>query len=147
MLIWQHNVSDPENPGEPVGILRISELTFNYTLSFDLASKQAIITTNYVIGQPSDLWLVDGSYYTNDPSNDNYNLTAILTEQGLSLAIANFQLTVVLDSTGAEIGSNAITSDGTPLSNTSENVNVTTCLLYTSPSPRDLSTSRMPSSA
>ena len=30
---------------------------------------------------------------------------------------------------------------------TPENENVDACLLYTSPSPRDLSTSRMPSSA
>ena len=34
-----------------------------------------------------------------------------------------------------------------PLATNESYTNKTTCLLYTSPSPRDLSTSRMPSSA
>ena len=41
-----------------------------------------------------------------------------------------------------------VTLDGLPEEyNMSETYQVTICLLYTSPSPRDLSTSRMPSSA
>ena len=42
---------------------------------------------------------------------------------------------------------NQISDDCALIKSKNENLLVNTCLLYTSPSPRDLSTSRMPSSA
>ena len=55
------------------------------------------------------------------------------------------------DPSTADVGNHAITyeiTDGNGCSNTATtNIIVKACLLYTSPSPRDLSTSRMPSSA
>ena len=46
-----------------------------------------------------------------------------------------------------ETASSNLTYYPTFVSTTSGNTEIRTCLLYTSPSPRDLSTSRMPSSA
>ena len=61
-------------------------------------------------------------------------------------------LGIVRDSITMEslLGVAVYTSDGTATFTNSEgyfHLNINTCLLYTSPSPRDLSTSRMPSSA
>ena len=57
-------------------------------------------------------------------------------------------LTFILSSSlysGTFIGVVTDNSNGTPVIDA--NIIYTDCLLYTSPSPRDLSTSRMPSSA
>ena len=61
-----------------------------------------------------------------------------LSEGGLAVAIAEMAFAGGL---GVEADVSAIDVSGT------DGVNADFCLLYTSPSPRDLSTSRMPSSA
>ena len=51
-------------------------------------------------------------------------------------------------SAGGEVAASSKTEKPVALSNADfEGINISPCLLYTSPSPRDLSTSRMPSSA
>ena len=51
------------------------------------------------------------------------------------------------DDSGAENGTNILDGDLYGGNEIAGNANSSLCLLYTSPSPRDLSTSRMPSSA
>ena len=75
-------------------------------------------------------------------ANDIY-----VTQSGASLT-----LDVLQDGQNNTIGNSTTASTSTGASTNLNidqvgNSNVITCLLYTSPSPRDLSTSRMPSSA
>ena len=78
---------------------------------------------------------------------DKVNADQILL---ISNATANQILYNFSDATNQISVAFQATTDGSdpdfPFANTLSN-GVTTCLLYTSPSPRDLSTSRMPSSA
>ena len=72
-----------------------------------------------------------------DPGNSNalYLLAVLLHENGRSIRALSL----------LRKGLDAV-SDPVPLFNLCSTI-LNTCLLYTSPSPRDLSTSRMPSSA
>ena len=62
-------------------------------------------------------------------------------ENGLVITNSNSE-----DYFGAEVGSNN-TGELSAIAHALRWILINTCLLYTSPSPRDLSTSRMPSSA
>ena len=78
--------------------------------------------------------------------NKDVSLTGVDAYSLSSSTICEGEGDAVEDEGGLEI--NEISSDGSiEIINTSDDVLDISCLLYTSPSPRDLSTSRMPSSA
>ena len=97
---------------------------------FDLLNKiQNILKDNLVIcniGLPSQ-----ELYKINDQPNFFYMLGSmgLSSSIGLGLSLSQNKNVVSIDGDGSVL------------------MNMNTCLLYTSPSPRDLSTSRMPSSA
>ncbi|MHA1754961.1 MAG: hypothetical protein ACTSYR_05550 [Candidatus Odinarchaeia archaeon] len=110
LLIWGHDVAESEdefNVGDVtlLGVLLIDELSFEYTLGFDTANNQVTINTNYVIGTPKQLIIqgAGGPEIINNTEADNYNLTNLITEMGLKIAIANFQIDAVVDTTGSEL--------------------------------------------
>ena len=66
------------------------------------------------------------------------------TSLGVAVALASSQLLAA----GFALNEQSISGMGTGFAGRSSSAeDASTCLLYTSPSPRDLSTSRMPSSA
>ena len=117
--------------------------------------------------------LVDGCIYTRGPKEKQY--TAIFVGGGSMTAgeavfkavkkrfFSNFRVSAMLDSNGSNTtaaagvallakakplaGKKAIVLAGTGPVGMRAAAMLNICLLYTSPSPRDLSTSRMPSSA
>ena len=89
------------------------------------------VAGEYIVG----LWLPPGSGYVN-PEEKYYNV-----------ADANGVTTLTdYNQTAQNEASFSLTANDATVSG-SFTLNANTCLLYTSPSPRDLSTSRMPSSA
>ena len=80
-----------------------------------------------------------GAYTWTETTNNlaTYNLT--LNADGTVTGTPN--------STGTVTFTAQVTDDADPAQSASKQFSLTICLLYTSPSPRDLSTSRMPSSA
>ena len=67
-------------------------------------------------------------------------------KMGIIIKSLPFEMTMI---GGAAVGAFLISNDGPAIKHTLKDVGKVFkgCLLYTSPSPRDLSTSRMPSSA
>lgn len=63
---WDQNV--------PRGFARYNELTFNYALAIDPASKTATLTTTYTIGRVTDLYLLTTSPVTHLNSTGTYYL-------------------------------------------------------------------------
>jgi len=60
--IWWNIRIDPNNStfkSIPVAISVYEELTFTYDLVFDLESNSAQVVTDYVIGEMTDLWVID----------------------------------------------------------------------------------------
>ena len=73
-----------------------------------------------------------------------YFLQLSLSEK---IGIVDQKITRTYADWNIKMGANESFSAGDDISSRLYNDQYTTCLLYTSPSPRDLSTSRMPSSA
>ncbi|MFX0068732.1 MAG: hypothetical protein ACFE7I_06635 [Candidatus Hodarchaeota archaeon] len=76
-------------------------LTFNYTLTFDTDNNTATISTNYEIGRPTDLYVLNWAGFT--PTGwDIYNDTSTptVTEQleawNMSIGIVSYQLAVTV---------------------------------------------------
>ena len=79
-----------------------------------------------------------------DFKNPYVTANAAVTSTGASTADTDVGYTRVIATNSTTI---TITTCVATACGTASNVKTNTCLLYTSPSPRDLSTSRMPSSA
>ena len=97
--------------------------------SLDEANETVIVT----LSNPSNATLGSDDAHT-------YNIT-----DNDSAPVVDFEATT--SSQLESISTKAITVDLSTISAQNVTVNYAVCLLYTSPSPRDLSTSRMPSSA
>ena len=95
------------------------------------------------------------TYSVNSGSEVSTPVSQLSVAHGLALNVTGTLLAYALDASSARLGvklSRSITSvfgyeTFTITKHTNASTNLSICLLYTSPSPRDLSTSRMPSSA
>src|SRR5713226_4607639 len=90
-LWWDQNV--------PRGFAQYNELTFNYALAIDPASKTATLTTTYTIGRMTDLYLLTTSPVTHLNSTGTYYLngTRASTQSIYQyLQARQFKLSIVL---------------------------------------------------
>lgn len=113
--IWWRVYIDPENASYqsmPVAVSVYEELTFTYELVFNLDENTATITSNYVIGRMTDLWVVDtwfwfiplivhynstGCYRLNKMKYSNETIYQFLHKRGISMSIVLFQASAILD--------------------------------------------------
>ena len=137
----------------PVIIYAASFETFE-EVSFD------ILLTDFIVEDPDSepgsfiLEISDGDNYTSLAITDGYTVTPADNFSG-QLSIAASISDGISSSDVVELIVNVIGGNDAPVVVTSapdivvdeDSDDVVICLLYTSPSPRDLSTSRMPSSA
>ena len=72
---------------------------------------------------------------------------AALQERGVKVAMITGDARQVAEAVGADLGIDEVFAEVLPQDKDTKVTELQSCLLYTSPSPRDLSTSRMPSSA
>ena len=91
-----------------------------------------------------------GNLTSGSDDNDYYGVN-MSTDTGIAVGLtspsgADFDL-ILYTSSGSTIDSSYSISSYDSVSSNGTNVSGTTCLLYTSPSPRDYAASRMPSSA
>ena len=114
-------------------------LTYNSAAFTPANAESLIVTLNGVTQAPNDAYSVSGSnivFASNLSSSDSIDYILALGEVGNStVPTDNSVTTAKLSSTISRGGVANI------------RVNPTACLLYTSPSPRDRTRSRMPSSA
>lgn len=112
--IWWRVYIDPENPSYksvPVAISVYEELTFTYDLIFNPDNNTAVITSNYVIGRMTDLWVVRRSlplilhynstacYRLNKQKYSTETIHQYLQKNGISMSIVLFQASAILDHT------------------------------------------------
>ena len=142
------------NTYNAVGITSLSYNADNYTLSkLDIANNTNVAyvhQSNIVIGDQSTLTIEPGVVIKPTSSRNSF-----WTINGTLIAEGTIDEPIVWtslhdDSFGGDTNNNADATSPGPGHWRSIAFNASsgsTCLLYTSPSPRDLSTSRMPSSA
>ncbi|UCD95940.1 MAG: hypothetical protein JSV35_05425 [Candidatus Bathyarchaeota archaeon] len=113
--IWWRVFIDPANcsyTSIPVAVSVYEQLTFTYDLVFDEANNTASITSSYVIGRMTDLWVID-SWWWFLPVIVHYNSTGcyrldqslyseetiyqFLNNHGISMSMVFFQASAVLD--------------------------------------------------
>ena len=99
--IWWKINPDPFTPTadliQPRGFAMYSQLTFNYALAIDPASKTATLTTSYTIGRITDLYVLyptpavhmnsTGTYNLNGGLVNNQNIYQFLTTKQLKISI------------------------------------------------------------
>lgn len=136
--IWWRLWVDPANAtyqSVPVAISVYEELTFTYDMVLDLESNTTQITSNYVIGRMTDLWVVDtwwwvlpvivhynstGCYRLNHSYYSDETIHQFLNRHGISMSMVFFEASVLLDHAtestvnGETVGDNEIAvSDST----------------------------------
>ena len=128
-ILWRVYL-DPDNATyktTPVAITVYEELTFTYDLVFDAEGNMATITSNYVIGEMTDLWVVGswfwfipvivhynstGCYYLNGDVYSDETIYEFLHEHNISMSIVLFQASAVLDSaTKSSVGGEDVGSE------------------------------------
>lgn len=114
--IWWQISIDPARPHRdprPLAITRYEELTFTYRLTIDPETGTATLSTEYVIGRTTDLWLilwlilipipvhynVTGCYRINGEKISDETIHTFLHAQGIQMSVVHFQSSVVLDRT------------------------------------------------
>ncbi len=111
---WWKLTPDPTNATwdgiHPLAITTYSELTFKYSLVLDPASKTATIRSSFVIGEMTNLWLIDwshlfptaihynnsGNYYMNGTQRGSETIHQIVSAQNFKLSIVLFQSSFVV---------------------------------------------------
>jgi hypothetical protein len=136
--IWWNIRIDPDNStykSVPVAITVYEKLTFTYDLIFDINSNSAKIVSNYIIGEMTDLWVIDdfvwifpvivhynstGCYRPNQELYSTQTIHQFLEENDISMSMVFFQASATLDHTtestsnGQNVGENEmIVSDDT----------------------------------
>jgi len=128
--IWWRVYLDPDNATyntTPVAITVYEELTFTYDLIFNPEGNNATIVSNYVIGEMTDLWVVDkfvwfipvivhynstGCYYLNGDVYSDETIYEFLHEHNISMSIVLFQASAILDSTTESSADGQDVADG-----------------------------------
>jgi hypothetical protein len=143
--IWWNIRIDPDNStykNVPVAITVYEELTFTYDLIVDPDKHSAQIVSNYVIGEMSDLWVIDdfvwifpvivhynstGCYRPNKELYSTETIHQFLEKNNISMSMVFFQASATLDHTtesavnGQDITeTEAIVSDDTITTSTEE---------------------------
>lgn len=142
--IWWRVFIDPENASYqsvPVAVSVYEELTFTYNLVFNPDENTATITSDYVIGRMTDLWVVDtwfwfiplivhynstGCYRLNKTKYSNETIYQFLHRHGISMSIVLFQASAILDhitestANGQNVTDNAVMVSNDTISTFSE---------------------------
>jgi len=118
--IWWKIRINPANPGYdavPIAATTYEELTFTYTLTIDPTNHTAKVTSNYVIGRMTNLWVIykwvwflfipipvfahlnsTGTYYAvNGTKISDDTIYQFLETQHIKMSIVLFQNSLVLD--------------------------------------------------
>ena len=112
--IWWRMSINPINPGFeplPIAITTYDELTFTYKLVLDPTNHKATLTTNYVIGRMTNLWLIHwilifpivahlnstGTYFVNGAKFSDETIYQFLEKQHIKMSIVLFQNSLALD--------------------------------------------------
>jgi len=114
--IWWRTSIDPHNPihdPRPIAISRYEELTFTYNLTVNPENGEVTLSTNYVVGRMTDLWVFwwlrmipfpihhkeTGCYSLRGVKLSDENIYSFLQSQGIKMSIVQFQSTVILNHT------------------------------------------------
>ncbi|MCW4035042.1 MAG: hypothetical protein NWF03_06720 [Candidatus Bathyarchaeota archaeon] len=96
----------------PVAITVYDELTFSYDLIFDHQSNTAQIVSNYIIGEMTDLWVIDdfvwifpvivhynatGCYKLNKELYSTETIHQFLAKNNIDMSMVFFQASAILD--------------------------------------------------
>jgi hypothetical protein len=112
--IWWRMYTNPLNPhfeALPIAITTYDELTFTYKLVLDPANNTAKLTSNYVLGRMTNLWLIwwlllipivahynaTGTYRPNGIKIANQTIYQFLEQQHIKMSIVLFQNSLVLN--------------------------------------------------
>jgi len=106
------NPLNPRFEALPIAITTYDELTFTYELVLDPANNTAKVTSNYVIGRMTNLWLIwwflipivahfnaTGTSGPNGIKIANQTIYQFLEQQHIKMSIVLFQNSLVLDYT------------------------------------------------
>jgi hypothetical protein len=110
---WRMYINPPHFDALPIAITTYDELTFTYKLVLDPANNTAILTSNYVIGRMTSLWLIwwlllipvvahynaTGTYGPNGTKIANQTIYPFLEHQHIEMSIVLFQNSLVLNYT------------------------------------------------
>ena len=105
-------------------------LTYNYTMKTDPEGSLTVSILDGTASTLTDISQVPAATIATSTVNDQTDANAYITETLTFNTGNNTEIAVFFNNVGVE-----------------SRIDDMSCLLYTSPSPRDLSTSRMPSSA
>jgi hypothetical protein len=112
--VWWRMYTDPSNPRYaplPVAITTYDELTFTYNLNIDQSTGKATLSSNYVIGRMTNLWLIQwliiipvvvhynstGAYTTKGVKLSGETIHQFLTKQQIKMSIVLFQNSLTLN--------------------------------------------------
>jgi hypothetical protein len=128
--IWWRIWVDPANATYqhvPVAISVYEELTFTYDMVIDMESNTAQVTSDYVIGRMTDLWVIDtwwwfipvvvhynstGCYRLNHSHYSDETIHQFLNSHGIDMSMVFFQASALLDHvTQSTVGGEAIGDD------------------------------------
>jgi hypothetical protein len=134
--IWWRVFIDPANASYtsvPVAVSVYEQLTFTYDLVFDEESNTANITSSYVIGRMTDLWVIDswwwflpvivhynstGCYRLNKSLYSEETIYQFLNNHGISMSMVFFQASAVLDRVSqSNVGGRDVSEDEIDVSN------------------------------
>ncbi len=115
--VWWQITPDPLYPSwqplRPVAVTTYSELSFNYKLTLDPASKTATLSESFVVGEMTNLWYIDWSHIL-APVAIHYNATGNYFVSNGTLrgtqtihqfaSAQNFKLSIVLFQSSIVIG-------------------------------------------
>jgi hypothetical protein len=133
--VWWTMFTDPLNPRfeplTPIAITTYDELTFTYRLELNPTNHEAKVTTNYVIGRMTNLWLIywpfrplpllpivshfnsTGQYWPNGAKISNTTIYQFLEQQHIKMSIVLFQNSLVLgQKTNSVSNNNQNATDG-----------------------------------
>ena len=122
------------------GILDVNETASLVTSEFDGTFGSLISTNARDLQNPVD-------DYTFTSSNTAAGQYAVVNASGADSFHGATLFDHLVDNTTGDLNGAFLVVNGATVQGTFISEQITFCLLYTSPSPRDLSTSRMPSSA
>jgi len=114
--VWWRMFINPLNPGFealPIAITTYDELTFKYRLTINSTGHTATVTSSYVIGRMTNLWLIywlfiipivahynsTGTYQVNGTKISDETIYQYLERQHIKMSIVLFQNSLVLDHT------------------------------------------------
>jgi hypothetical protein len=122
----------PRYEALPIAITTYEELTFTYKLVLDPANNRATVTSNYVIGKMTNLWLIawlliipivvhynaTGAYTPRGVKLSDENIHQFLEKQRIKMSIVLFQNSLVLDQvTASTFNSQNVTDAEVDVSN------------------------------